>query len=217
MVFVYLIIHRALGIQSDKEISDMILQGSGNPKMLKALQASLEEKEGMSICSQKDGLLHIGKKQQSFGDKNDEQSIMNYASNLLCRDLFPHMGKTKDDFRQKAFYLGYMAHKILRVHLGLTEPDNRDHCARKRFELVGPLLEDLYCEIMGDLTRDIKAMLGKWIRDAKPIQDISTLLKKRSISQKFRYVIGTGNWTCNTNKRTNKTGVNECPIFDYFC
>jgi hypothetical protein len=45
------------------------------------------------------------------------------------------------------------------------------------------------------------------LQDSKPIQNISTLFRRRSISQKFRYCIATGNWTHKTNKRTNKTGV----------
>jgi len=186
---------------------EMILQGSKNPKMLEAIIATLEDKEGVAICSQKDALVHIGKKAQNFNENKDEQPIINYALNLLDRDLFPHMGKSKEFFRHKAFYLGYIAHKILRVKLELTPQDNRDHCARRIFELAGPLLEDIFCEVMETLCRDIKSILSRWIKDGKPIQDISTLLKKRSISQKFRYVIATGNWTCNTNKRTNKTGV----------
>lgn len=43
------------------------------------------------------------------------------------------MGRSREDFLNKARYLGYMVYKILLVHLHITDLDNRDHCAHRRY------------------------------------------------------------------------------------
>lgn len=198
-------VFRALGVESDKEICELIMQGRNDPKMMECLSHTITE--GMTITSQSEALTHISKKAQSFIDAQDVNAIKSYAINILNRDLFPHIGKTEKDFRSKAWYLGYMAHKILLVHFGHSLPDNRDHYANKRVDLVGPLLREVFCQLIDTIRRDIAVILGKWLKDGKPIPEISTLFKRKPITQRLRYIIATGNWTVNTNKKTNRTGV----------
>lgn len=177
-------VFRALGVICDKDIIEMIMQGSTDRKMLDVIIHTIEE--GMLIQTQIDALVHIAKKAQSFKDV-DKDTIAQHAINIINRDLFPHMGKTESNFRSKAIYLGnpihlylcvflgYVAYRILLVHFG-APTDNRDHYANKRIDLAGPLLgnlkcrnrliiiEEIYCEMIDNIKRDITGILGKWLR-----------------------------------------------------
>lgn len=133
--------------------------------------------------------------------------MINAATNLLNKDLFPHMGKTREDFGNKAKYLGYVAYKILLVFNGLAEPENRDHCAHRRYDLAGEMMLDIYIEVLETMTRDIRARFSKWLKESKPDGDVSFFFKKNCTTAKFSYFLGTGNMTASMNKRTGRTGV----------
>ena len=45
---------------------------------------------------------------------------------------------------KKAYFLGYMVHKLLMSSMGARRPDDRDHYAQKRLDLAGPLLGQLF-------------------------------------------------------------------------
>lgn len=201
------IVFKALGIQSEKEIFEFIQQGSSDDRFHHAILPTIED--AMIISGQREALIYIAKKvkKSGFTDKDDEEVIIQYAVHVLNNDLYPHMGKDRSDFRKKAIYLGYVAYKTLLVHFGLSMPDNRDHQANKRYELVGPLLEELYRDMMESMKKDIQSLLTRWLKENKPIPEIASLFKKKNITLKFNYFLGTGNWTTNTSKRTNKTGV----------
>lgn len=161
----------------------------------------------MGIKTQSEALVHIARKAQQFAKDEPLQNLHNYAINILNRDLFPHMGKKKTDFYSKALYLGYVAWRVLRVHLGIVDVDDRDHCANKRYDYAGPLMESMFYDMMEALSREVGQMMSKWLSEGKPLNDVAPFIKKKPITQRFGYVMSTGNWTCNTNKRTNKTGV----------
>jgi DNA-directed RNA polymerase beta subunit len=67
--------------------------------------------------------------------------------------------------------------QILRVKFKLADPDNRDHYAHRRLDLCGPLLKELYSEMMKvsftlwtflterqKFCRDIKGLLARWLK-----------------------------------------------------
>ena len=58
--------------------------------------------------------------------------------------LLPHLGNTKEYFYKKAYYLGNMAKKLICAYLGATQEDDRDHYGKKRIEMSGDLLLNLF-------------------------------------------------------------------------
>ena len=63
-----------------------------------------------------------------------------YARELLQKELLPHIGTEEHCEPYKVFYLGYMVNKMLMCKLGRLQEDDRDHYGKKRLDLAGPLL-----------------------------------------------------------------------------
>ena len=58
----------------------------------------------------------------------------------------------------QAYFFGYMIHRLLLVHLGRREQDDRDHYANKRLDLGGPLLANLFRQLFRKLTKDVRCV-----------------------------------------------------------
>jgi DNA-directed RNA polymerase II subunit RPB2 len=67
-----------------------------------------------------------------------------HALEILSDYFFPHIGEV--NFVQKAYYLGYVVFRLLKVYIGIDEPTNRDNFKFKRIETVGSLINDLFRE-----------------------------------------------------------------------
>ena len=63
---------------------------------------------------------------------------------VLMDKLLPHIGTDRSNFRRKAFFIGYMVNKLLYAYLGKTDEDDRDHYGKKRLDLVGSLMANLF-------------------------------------------------------------------------
>ena len=48
---------------------------------------------------------------------------------------------------KKAYYLGYVVHRLLKTALGRRQEDDRDNLAMKRLDLAGPLLGGLFRQL----------------------------------------------------------------------
>ncbi len=57
---------------------------------------------------------------------------------------------------RKAYFFGYMIHRLLLVALGRREEDDRDHYGNKRLDLGGPLLAGLFRQLFRKLTKDVR-------------------------------------------------------------
>ena len=55
---------------------------------------------------------------------------------ILIRDLLPHVGFQERDVENKVFYLGYIVQRLLQVALRRRAPDDRDHFANKRLDVI---------------------------------------------------------------------------------
>ena len=60
-----------------------------------------------------------------------------FTVNVLDNDLFPHCPTEK----QKIYFLGYMANKLLSTSFGWRKIDDRDSYLNKRIDLTGTLFE----------------------------------------------------------------------------
>ena len=129
------ILMRALGVISDKSIIEYcILDLKANSNMVDLFIPSVHDAN--TIFNQQVALEFIAKftKRQTVSAVQD--ILMNY--------FLPHVGE--DNFLNKAYFIGFMVNKLLRVFMGKEAPTDRDNFKFKRIETSGSLIYDLFRE-----------------------------------------------------------------------
>ena len=129
------IVFRALGVISDKDIITMcLLDLNKNESMVDLFIPSVYD--AGCIMTQRLALKYIA--------LLTKRKTTAYALEVLSDYFLPHVGEL--DFIQKAYYLGYIVHRLLNVSTGVEAPTDRDNFKFKRVELVGSLLSELFRE-----------------------------------------------------------------------
>lgn len=129
------IVFRALGIVSDRDILSMIwLDIEKYESMLDVFVPSIHD-AGL-IYTQRNAIQYIG-----YLTKGKKYY---HGLEILADYFLPHVGET--NYREKAFYLGYMVFRMMSVQAGWELPTDRDHFKYKRLELVGGLIHSLFRE-----------------------------------------------------------------------
>ncbi|CAG8562828.1 240_t:CDS:2, partial [Paraglomus occultum] len=153
------IVFRALGLVADKEFLEHICYDANDFQMLETLKPCIEE--AFAIQSQEVALDWIGRRGTTTGATRDRR--IKYAREILQKELLPHVGTEFKCETKKAYFFGYMVHRLLLAALGRRELDDRDHYGKKRMDLAGPLLASLFRMLFKKLTKDISAYLRKCI------------------------------------------------------
>lgn len=212
------VLFRALGFESDKEILSYIcydVEDSDNCKVIESLAGSIEEAN--SVLTKREAREYLSKYMNISGypkeylcNKNHRLEIL---ETILTNEFLPHVGR---DFGKKALYLGYMASKLVRCHLGLLQYDDRDSYINKRVDTPGILLANLFRQYYGKVVKDLKNGIqkeintGSW-KGTRQISNIinnvniSKLIKATTIESGLKYGLATGNWGIKSNK--SKQGV----------
>lgn len=86
---------------------------------------------------------------------------INYAQEILQKEMLPHVSMAPGQNTKKAFFFGYMVHRLLLAALQRRELDDRDHFGAKRLDLAGPLLAALFRMLFRKLTKDVYRHLQK--------------------------------------------------------
>ena len=129
------ILMRALGIESDLDIIQYcLLDLKKNDTYINLFIPSIHD-AGM-IFTQEVALKYIATLTKWKTIPNVLEILTNY--------FLPHMGEI--NFKDKAYFVGYMVYKLLRVYLKEEKPTDRDSFRFKRVELPGNLLYDLFKE-----------------------------------------------------------------------
>lgn len=210
------VVFRALGIESDKDIFDIILRSNiedADTFLLNTTEVSAMEmydlfltrhsqkgentSEIFSGVSQNDALVylsgHLTYNTNFLNDENDSELVKNekkitHVKNILDRDFFPHLG---NDTYKKALFLGYMTKYLIDCYIGKRNYDNRDNIQNKRVDLAGPMLTQIFRTQFLNLIRDIKVELSK-IDGHFPT--MKRIVQSSSIEQKMKFGLSTGNW-----------------------
>ena len=204
------IMFRALGIESDKDIYAHIvydIDSKKNQRMIANLAASADD--AYDIHTQQDALLYILKVMGSTGvpreylDQPDR--AIGILQNIIRNDFLSHTGKS---FRKKALYLGFMVNKILSIHLGYMDYDNRDSYLNKRIDTPGILFSNLFRQCYGKLIKEVRNLivreLNLWRANPNMPQqlinqnNIHRFFKLSIIETGLRYALSTGNWGVKT-------------------
>jgi DNA-directed RNA polymerase II subunit RPB2 len=68
--------------------------------------------------------------------------------------------------RKKAFYLGYMAKRLMSSYLGSSTEDDRDHYGKKRIELTGHLMLNLFRELFKQYLSNAQRLLKRLLQSS---------------------------------------------------
>jgi DNA-directed RNA polymerase II subunit RPB2 len=129
------ILMRALGIISDKEIiKTCILDMEKNEDYVDLFIPSIHDAN--KIFNQETALKYIA----TFTKRGTVSSVVEILSDYFL----PHIGEI--NFLEKAFFVGYMVNKLLKVFTLQEKPTDRDNFRFKRIELTGTLIYDLFRE-----------------------------------------------------------------------
>ncbi len=199
-----MIVFRALGHVSDREILEHICYDFSDNEMMELLRPSLEE--ALWIQDQEVALDFIGKRGEAVGAPRDKR--VRFASQLMQKDFLPHLGDEPMNESKKAFFFGYMVHKLLQTILGRRELDDRDHYGNKRLDLAGPLMGNLFRQLFEKLRKDSQRTLQRQVRDGKPF-NAAFHLNGKPIQDGINYSLATGNWTIQKGATGARTGVSQ--------
>jgi DNA-directed RNA polymerase subunit B len=191
----FVVLLRALGLESDREIVDAV---SDDPEIVKELFENLQEAIE-EAKTREDALDYIGKR---VAVGQTKKYRLQRAQEVLDKYLLPHIGSRPADRPKKAYYLGRMAERAIELALGRRDVDDKDHYANKRLKLAGDLLENMFRLAFVNLTRDIKYQLERaHARGREP--NIKTAARADVLTERIRHALATGNWP------GGRTGVSQ--------
>lgn len=197
------IVFRALGVVSDEEIMTTICLDRNDTQMLEMLRPSIED--AAPIQDREVALSYIGARGSSLTVK--EKRVRN-ARDILQKELLPHISQSEGSETRKAFFLGYMVHRLLQVALGRRDEDDRDHFGKKRLDMAGPLMANLFRMLFAKLHKDIYKYLQRCVENDKPFE-IQMAVKPTIVTNGLKYSLATGNWGDQKKAAQAKAGVSQ--------
>lgn len=198
------IVFRALDIVSDADILEKICFDQSDKEMIDMLMGSLQE--GQPIQGAELARDYIARRGNVPTLKSHERQ--KHAMDILTKEFLPHIGQNGDATARKAFFLGYMVNRLLKAALGRAEPDDRDHLGKKRIDLAGPLMTNLFRQQFDKATKDFYRYMQKRVEAGQPI-NIMAGFKHPIVTQGLKYSLATGNWGDQKKLDKAKAGVSQ--------
>ena len=197
------ILMRALGVISDKQICETIfLDIEENNEKLDDLIPSIHDTG--SVYTQQIALEYIS----TFIKHKTIANVLEILSDYFL----PNIGEL--NFKEKAYYLGYIVNKLLRVANGEEKPTDRDSFRFKRVETPGTLIYDLFREYYNLQQKSIYQKIDKeyYYRKSQYLDNFESLIElnakdffgERIVEQGFKKAFK-GNW--GANEHTKRFGV----------
>lgn len=144
------VLFKVLGIVSDRDIMQIIVQNDSDMQMANYVDKSLDDlkSDKKHIVSYDDALDYLLSKSKlsakiKYADKKHIKQKQKelQMKKLIESHFLPHIDNS---FINKAYFYAYMINKLYQTVLKRRQPDDRDSFANKRVELVGNLFEELY-------------------------------------------------------------------------
>ena len=170
------IVMRALGVLSDRDILEFcLLDLDENAELLDHFIPSIHDAN--KIFTQEGAIKFIATLTKSKTIPQVHDILMNY--------LLPQVGET--NYIQKAYFLGNMVYKLLRVSLKLDPPTDRDSFKFKRIELSGSLIFDLFKEYYALQQQHIRLSMDReYFKDPKKYEKNFVGLIQMNYQEFFR-------------------------------
>ena len=180
------ILMRALGVTSDRSIIETcLLDMDENSQYIDYFIPSVHDAN--KFFDQHTALKYIS----TFTKKRSVASVLD----ILMNYFLPHIGE--NNFLDKAYFVGYMVFKLLRVYSGEEAPTDRDNYKFKRVEQSGKLMYDLFREYyliqlhsiflsidkeyyfhIGEYKDNFSNLIEANYRDFFKVRDVETGMKK---------------------------------------
>jgi DNA-directed RNA polymerase II subunit RPB2 len=148
------ILMRALGVISDKDIIRTCLLNTLNDEEANNKNPYIDlfipsVHEANKFFNQQTALEYIA--------ELTKRGTVSGVIEILADYFLPHVGEM--NFLDKAYFVGYMVSRLLKVYIKEEKPTDRDNFRFKRVELSGALINDLFREYYliqkKDITRKI--------------------------------------------------------------
>ena len=217
------VLFRALGIMTDKHISEYIVLDIDDDKqrdVLNFLQASIID--GNKYMTTEDALRHITASVAYTPLNLDKETGMKkkreFTMEVLNNDLFPHC----QTLEQKLYLIGYMANKLIQTSMGWLPPDDRDSYLNKRIELTGTLLNNLFRNYFNKLVKEMQKQIvreinnGSW-RSSEDYENIINMtniykiMKSTTIENGINRALSTGDFSI---KQSNSSKVGVAQVLN---
>jgi len=219
------IMFRALGIESDKSIIELIMGDVHNDYEMIFQECIMEAADIRGKQPAQDYLQkHLG----SGGGIREQLSASTLAtykaprekliSEILAEEFLPHIGGA-DMMYEKACFLAAMTKKVLDVYHNKIPYDDRDGYPNKKVEHPGNLLGNLFRFYFGTkVIKDMKSTIvkeihnGSWKASGKFENIINTtnvykILKTTIVEVGMKSSLATGNFA--SGKMGTKTGISQ--------
>jgi len=200
------ILMRALGVLSDKDIiQHCLLDMEKNSSYMDLFIPSIHD--AGKIFTQNAALEYIS--------VLTKRKTTNGVLYILMDMLLTHLGE--NNFIDKAYFIGYMVFKLLKVFIGVNKATDRDNYKFKRVELSGELLSELFREyyliqnraIVLKIENEFHYHKGEY-KEENIINLIDknyyTFFKERIVETGFRKAFK-GNWGAQTH--TKRIGISQ--------
>ena len=219
------IIFRALGVESDKKIIELIMGNADNEYNMIFTECIMEAVDVKTQAAAMDFLQrHIGtgggiREQLSASTLGTVKAPRERAiGEILSEELLPHIGGA-DMMYEKACFLAAMTKKVLDVYHNKIPYDDRDAYPNKKVELPGNLLGNLFRFYFGTkVIKDMKSTImkeihnGSWKASGKFENIVNTtnvykILKTTIVDVGMKSSLATGNFAAG--KMGTKTGISQ--------
>ena len=210
------ILFKALGIQNDKEIRDLILGPDGDTVYDSVINESTMESQ--DITSKETALAWLSQHIHSWSSKSQRPLVI---QDILNQELFPHIGLTEESLYAKACFLAHITRKVLWVNSARIPNDDRDGYPNKRVDMPGFLLANLFRTYFATkMVKDIRASLAKEIHSGSwrasnnweeilNISNISKIIKSTIVEVGLKTSLATGNFGSAKAGGPTKIGVSQ--------
>lgn len=198
--FPIVLLFRAMGITSDRDIIDYIVQDKQDHIMIDVVQRAIRmatDSNGKIIRERDDAInyltsqIRVLRKYSEDKDVRQKQKIKHLEA-LLNNNFLPHITGGNS---YKMFYLGYVINKLLKCSLGRQPLDDRDSLVNKRIDLPGPLLDGLFRQFFKKMLNECKKYWSnRNPSDDKPVNIINQI-RPNIIEQGLKAALSTGVWS----------------------
>lgn len=196
-----IILIRALGIESDRDILDCIITDHNDIDMMNLIRVVLENSKqdtNNKIYTQEEALAYLSNKiriarKYKYTEENIEIKNLEKRTellNLFNTKLLPHMdGRSLVD-KAKTFCI--MINRLLQCFLGRIETDDRDSFQNKRIDSPEQLLLDLFKQNYKKMLSECSKYFRKRNTSHVTPQIIINQIKANVIEQGFKNALARG-------------------------
>jgi DNA-directed RNA polymerase II subunit RPB2 len=216
---------RALGIESDRDIMELICGSTDTPYNM-IFQECIEA--AAHVRTQAAAHDWLAANLGSGGGSRESYSANTLQPNkpprtstvkdILAEECLPHVGGSTMLY-EKAAFIAYMTKKVLDVFTGRVSHDDRDAYPNKKVELPGNLMGNLFRYLFGTkVIKDMKTSLTKEIhngfwKSSGKVEDILNpsnvykILKSTIVTVGMKSALATGNFV--GGKMGTKQGISQ--------